>query len=263
MNEIKQPKSPPSAFMPSPNDSLQLLRSSAIASPPGSALPGISYREQVRSASRVPSTSRERLTSPIRAPSISQDTEDDSSWRELYHMQQEAFELKDDINKRERKKLQAGIARLESELLIERSKSKRLELALETASRARNGSRSRDTSRDIPRNSSYGSEDGVRRSSDSTVGSTASTLPQAPPTMLNGNHRLSSISEVAGEYTPKTLQWVDQQTRGGFLAQAPHVTISVDGSDDGQYGRHLSAHFWELTYVSLPKSRPHSTIRGR
>ena len=232
MSEIKPPKSPPSAFMPSPNDSLQSLRSSSISSLPNSGMYGISCREQVRSASRVPSTSRERLTSPIRAPSLIQDSEEEPSWRELYQKQQDAFELKEEINRRERKKLQTEVAKLESELLVERSKSKQLELALETATIIRNGSRSRDTSRDAARNSSYSSENGMRHPAES-VGP-ASALTQAPPTM-NGNHRLSSISEVVGEHTPKTLQWVDQQARGGAFAHAPHLIIGSDGNSDGQY----------------------------
>ncbi|KAL9076846.1 MAG: hypothetical protein Q9157_003549 [Trypethelium eluteriae] len=192
-------------------------------------MPSISRREQVRSASRVPSTSRERLTSPIRTPSIAyQDPQDDLSWRELYQKQQEAFELKEEINRKERKKLQAELARLESELIIERSKSKQLELALETATLARNGSRSRDTSRDASRSNGYGNEDGMRTLSDPAA-MTAPALSQVPPALLNGNHRLSSITEVADEHTPKTLQWLDQQARGGAFA---HVALSVDGNND-------------------------------
>ncbi|KAL9097415.1 MAG: hypothetical protein Q9165_000311 [Trypethelium subeluteriae] len=229
MSETKPPKSPPSAFMPSPNDSLQSLRSSSIASPPASNLPAISRREQVRSASRVPSTSRERLTSPIRTPSIAhQDPQEDLSWRELYLKQQEAFELREEINRRERRKLLAEVTRLESDLIVERSKSKQLELALETATSTRNVSRSRDTSRDASRSNGYGNDDGMRTLSDST-GTTAPALSQAPTALLNGNHRLSSISEVADEHTPKTLQWLDQQVRGGAFA---HVALNINGNND-------------------------------
>lgn len=250
MSETRPPKSPPSAFMPSPNDSLQSLRSPSIASPPSSVMHGISHREQVRSASRVPSISRERLTSPIRASSMTQDPEEELGWRELYHKQQDAFELKEEINRRERKKLQAEIARLESELLIERSKSKQLELALETATLTRNSSRSRETSRDTPRANGYSNENGVRKPSDS-MGLPTSAVSQAPPTAMNGNHRLSSISEVAGEHTPKTLQWVDQQAQGGAFAQVPHLFIGGDGNSDGQY-EICPALVLELNYISLP-----------
>ncbi|KAI9691690.1 MAG: hypothetical protein M1822_007762 [Bathelium mastoideum] len=195
-------------------------------------MPSISYREHVSSASRVPSTSRERLTSPIRAPSIAQDPEEELSWRELYQKQQEAFELKDDINKRERRKLQAELTRLQSELLVERSKSKQLELALETAKVTRNGSRSRDTSKDTARNPSYSSDDSLRKLSDS-IGFTASPSAPLPPSTTNGNYRLSSISEVAGESSPKVLQWMDQQARGGSIfAQAAHLAIGGDGSNN-------------------------------
>ena len=229
---MSETKSPPGAFMPSPNDSLQSLRSSAMTSPPSSIMPNISHREQIPSASRVPSTSRERLTSPIRVSSIAQDPDEELSWQELYHKQQEAFELKDDISRRERKKLQAELVRLQSELMMERSKSKQLELALETARMTRNGTRSRDTSRDRTSISSFNGEDGVRKLSDSLALAAPAAL-QAPLPKMNGNSRLSSISEVAGENSPKTLQWIDQQARGGIFGHAPHITFGGDGNSDG------------------------------
>ncbi|KAI9700142.1 MAG: hypothetical protein M1820_006924 [Bogoriella megaspora] len=225
MSERKQPKSPPGAFMPTSNDSLQTPRGSSVTSPSG--MPGVTFREQVRSASRVPSTSRERLTSPIRAPSETQDAEEDIKWRELFMKQEEAFELREDINRRERKKLQAQVSRLESELMVEKSRSKQLELALETANAARSRSRSRDSSR-LP---SYADENLVsgRKASDSLTPNFGQ-LSSGSSTSLN---RLSSISEVVGEQTPKTLQWLDQQSRGGAaLAQAPHLVQSAGGPSD-------------------------------